>query len=216
MSFNTQTQLQLKMKISIGIPTEDRNKAAELYWQAFGGKLGRVMAPTDKALAFIGAVVDPNHVIAAYDDGALVGVAGFKSNKGAFVGGDLRDLIAVYGVLGGIWRGLTLELLSRDTDNTRFLMDGLCVDAAARGRGVGSALLEAVYAEARHRGYEQVRLDVVEANDRARALYLRHGFIDAGTYSIWPLHRVFGFRRATTMVRDLGVNQTPPSPAPTT
>lgn len=204
------------MKISIGIPTEDRNKAADLYWQAFGGKLGRVMAPTDKALAFITAAIDPNHVIAAYDDGNLVGVAGFKSNKGAFVGGGLRDLIAVYGIWGGIWRGVTLDLLSRDTDNARFLMDGLCVDTTARGRGVGSALLEAVYTEARQRGYEQVRLDVVEANERARALYLRHGFNDVATFSIWPLHRVFGFRRATTMVRDLGVSQTPPSPAPTT
>lgn len=192
-----------KMKISTGITTNDRKSAANLYWQAFGGKLGKVMAPTDTAIAFIAAVIDRNHVIAAYDQDQLVGVAGFKSHNGSFVGGSLKDLMEFYGVWGGLWRGITLELLSRDTDNKRFLMDGICVDPSVRGKGVGTALLEAICQEAKLRGYDEVRLDVIDDNPRARQLYVRRGFVEVKTYSIWPLHRIFGFRKATTMVRDL-------------
>jgi ribosomal protein S18 acetylase RimI-like enzyme len=49
----------------------------------------------------------------------------------------------------------------------------------ARGRGVGDALVDAVL------GWEieqtsQVVLCIMEGNDRATALYRRHGFVDAG------------------------------------
>ena len=47
---------------------------------------------------------------------------------------------------------------------------------AARGQGVGTALLKAIIAEGRRRGYAEVRLDVIDTNPRATALYERIGF----------------------------------------
>ncbi len=69
-------------------------------------------------------------------------------------------LYAIYGTAGAFWRGRLLGLLSDDVDDNRFLLDGLCVDAPARSQGLGTALLEAICAEAKHRGYTEVRLDV--------------------------------------------------------
>ncbi|RMI36364.1 GNAT family N-acetyltransferase, partial [Streptomyces triticirhizae] len=46
----------------------------------------------------------------------------------------------------------------------------------ARGRGVGDALLTEVARWARATGARELRLAVVAGNERALALYRRHGF----------------------------------------
>jgi ribosomal protein S18 acetylase RimI-like enzyme len=134
------------------------------------------------------------------DGDRLVGLVGFKTPQGAFAGGRFGDIWAVYGP-GALWRAGALWLLSREVDNQRFLMDGLCVDPAVRGQGVGTALLHAISTEARARGYRGVRLDVVDTNPRARALYEREGFVEVRTAEMGLLRHVFGFARSTTMIR---------------
>jgi GNAT superfamily N-acetyltransferase len=192
------------MRIENGIPTGANAQAAALYWEAFGEKLGIVMGPNDKALAFINRVIDPTHAISAMDDnGVLLGVVGFKTSKGALVGGDYSDLTAVYGHAGAIWRAGLLAMLDRDVENERFLMDGIFVEPNARGHGVGSALLIAIMNEGRKRGYPSLRLDVIDKNSRARALYERHGFKSLETKSLGPLRHIFKFQSATTMVKTL-------------
>ncbi len=191
------------MKIRSGIPEDQLDLAIELYWQAFGAKLGKVMGPKRKAKQFIARVMDPDHSLSAVDHaGLLMGVAGFKTYQGALVNGKLHDLWAIYG-LGSLWRAALLSLLERDVENERFLMDGIFVHPRCRGQGVGSALLHNLYDEARTRGYSEVRLDVIDSNPRARALYEREGFMAIGTHSLGLLSKVFGFASATTMVRPL-------------
>lgn len=190
------------MIISAGIAEDDMNTAARLYWEAFQGKLGFVMGPKAKGLKFVRRVLRADHAICAYDDnGQLLGVAGFKTIKGALVGGDFADLHATYGFLSALWRALLLHMLERDTENDRFLMDGIFVTQSARGQGVGTALLDAITKTAKDRGYTEVRLDVINTNPRARALYERQGFKAIKTQSLGPLKHIFGFASATTMVR---------------
>lgn len=190
--------------IRFGLTDDHRAEAAVLYWQAFGGKLGRVLGPEPMALRFLQRVMQADQCLTAIDtDGRLLGLAGFKTPEASFAGGSRDDLRAVYGRFGGFWRGLALQLLGRDVDNQRFLLDGLCVSDSARGQGLGTALLEAVVAEARRRGYPAVRLDVVDTNTRARALYERRGFVLDRTAGIGPLRLIFGFRAAHTMVRPI-------------
>jgi len=149
-------------------------------------------------------VIRIDHCLAALDEtGALVGVAGFKTPSGSFAGGSWDDLIAVYGQVGGRLRGSVLWALNREVDNDRFLLDGICVARNQRGKGVGSLLLAGIYDEAARRGYRSIRLDVIDANWRARALYEREGFIATGTENLGPLRHLFGFAQSTTMVRPL-------------
>ncbi|KQB96761.1 molybdopterin-guanine dinucleotide biosynthesis protein MobC [Loktanella sp. 1ANDIMAR09] len=192
------------MKITVGIPEKDREEAAILYWDAFGEKLGFTMGPKYQALMFVRSVLRPDHGICAHDDnGRLLGIAGFKTAQGALVGGDFSDLRKVYGWVSAAIRCSLLSLLERDTENERFLMDGLFVAPEARGKGVGTALLDAIVDEARRRGFDQVRLDVVDTNPRAKALYRYVGFKEVKTSRIGLLKHVFGFSASTTMVRDV-------------
>lgn len=190
--------------ISKGLPEALRPDAARLYWQAFGGKLGQVMGPAPRAQRYLERVIRANHALVVLDaQGQLLGLAGFKTPEGSFAGGSWGDMRAIYGLFGMIWRGALLRLLSREVDNDRFLLDGICVDSNARGQGLGAALMAAIEDEARTRGYGYVRLDVIDSNWRARALYERLGFLAVKTERLGPLRHVFGFDAAVTMVKPL-------------
>lgn len=192
------------LEVTLGFDDSERNRIAQLYWGAFGAKLGRVLGPEAKALHFIAAALSPDHAYCARDAGGRVlGVAGFKTVKGELVDGGLGDLARAYGIFGALWRTLALSLLSRDEENRRFLLDGLFVAEEARGLGVGSRLLDAIAREAATRGYAEVRLDVIDSNPRARALYERRGFVAMGDSHLGLFAPLFGFRSATTMVRRL-------------
>ncbi len=191
-------------RIQTGLPEALRPAAARLYWQAFGGKLGFVLGPEARALRFLERVIRADHVIVALGPrDQLLGIAGFKTPQGSFANGKPGDLAAIYGTLGALWRRALLGWLSDGLDNDRFLLDGISVAAEARSQGLGAALLSAICAEAQARGYDQVRLDVIDTNWRAVALYKRLGFVVTNRQSIGPLRLVFGFASATTMVRHL-------------
>lgn len=57
---------------------------------------------------------------------------------------------------------------------------------AERNAGVGSALLEHVLADGRHRGLARIFLETEAHNDRVRRFYERHGFRTDD--SIWLAH----------------------------
>jgi ribosomal protein S18 acetylase RimI-like enzyme len=190
------------MKVQQGLPQALRADAARLYWDAFGPKLSPVLGPTPRALRFLEKVIRADHCFVALDDaGRLIGLAGFKTPEGSFAGGTSTDLRQVYGPFGSLWRGMLLWSLNREIDNDRFLLDGICVDGAARGKGIGSILIDRICQEADHRGYGAVRLDVIDSNRRARELYERLGFVATQTVRIGVLRHVFGFISATTMVK---------------
>jgi GNAT superfamily N-acetyltransferase len=141
------------VEVRRGFAPEHRPEAARLFWNAFSGKLGKILGPDEKALAFVKKTLDPDFAFAAVSkDGNLLGLAGYKTSDGAFAGGSLLDLTRVYGYLGGLWRGLVLELIERDLESGALLMDGIFVHPDARGQGVGTLLLEEIIAEAKRRG----------------------------------------------------------------
>jgi ribosomal protein S18 acetylase RimI-like enzyme len=63
-----------------------------------------------------------------------------------------------------------------DVDAVRGAVENLYVDPGFRGQGVGAALLDAAEAELDSRGVEVVTLEVLAANQRARAFYAREGY----------------------------------------
>ena len=60
--------------------------------------------------------------------------------------------------------------------------------AAARGRGIGRAMLGHLIAEARDRGYARVSLETgsMSAFEPARALYASAGFTECGSFGNYP------------------------------
>lgn len=191
------------IELRLGLPEDQRATAARLYWQAFGGKLGRVMGPDARALRYLERIIQADHAIAALRGGDLVGMIGFKTPEGSFADGSLADMRAVYGAAGVAWRMPLLWALSHEVDNHRFLIDGIAVDRDHRSSGIGTALIDAACDLGHAKGYRAMRLDVIDSNWRAKALYARRGFAVEKTSSIGPLRHVFGFASATTMVKEI-------------
>jgi ribosomal protein S18 acetylase RimI-like enzyme len=199
-----QEQASRAIVIEAGLRPEHRALAAEGYWQAFARKLRYPLGPKHKAIAFFDRVIQPDHAISALSpNGDFLGAAGFKSPAGSFIGGSFRDLAAVYGTFGAAWRGALVSCLERDCEAGTLLMDGIFVAPEARGYGVGTALLHAILRHAEATGLTRVRLDVIDTNPRARALYEREGFIAQREQALGLLAPVFGFSSATEMVRAL-------------
>jgi len=189
-------------RIRRGFPETRRTEVARLFWEAFSDKLGRILAPEPKALAFLAAALRADFALTAEDDaGRLLGVAGLKTGEGGLVAASFADLAATYGRLGALWRGPLLDLTERPVAPGQLMLDGLFVARTHRGRGIGTALVEAVIAEAAARDLAEVRLEVVEGNPRARALYDRLGFAALREESLGPLRLVFGYGRVTLMAR---------------
>jgi ribosomal protein S18 acetylase RimI-like enzyme len=190
-----------ELEIRSGFSPFLSRQAAELYFAAFEGKIGGVLGRDGRGARFIEKVIDPNHAISAVNDDEtrLLGIAGFKTAEGSMVGGELSNLSSVYGLFGALWRALPLSLLERKLEDDVLLMDGIAVAAGQRGKGVGTKLLAAILAEAKSRGKRRIRLDVIDTNPRARALYEKVGFVETGTEQLGPLKHLFGFSSATKM-----------------
>src|SRR5690606_20383837 len=116
----------MTFRIRRGIGPGQHGAAARLYWQAFGGKLGRVLGPERKALQLVERVLSPDHALVAVDpEGEVLGVVGFRTGVGSFVGGSQADLAAVYGRFGAFWRAACLSTVARDQPEGVLLVDGL-------------------------------------------------------------------------------------------
>lgn len=187
------------VSIGEGFAESEREQVATLYWEAFERKLrpGFVNGPT--GLAVIGAALRSARVLVAREGDRIVGICGFHhAGTGATDLGwsRLRHSLSVPAALRA---RLILSLLSRSDHPEALVLDGICVDRATRGRGIGTSLLGAAAELARTLGMGAVRLSVVDTNPRARALYERRGFTPTGQGTLGLLAPVYGFDGYTTM-----------------
>ena len=75
--------MTLPFALHLGLPSGHESAAADLYWQAFGPKLNRLLGPEARALRMLAAGIRHDHAIAALDpNGRLIGIAGFRDPDG--------------------------------------------------------------------------------------------------------------------------------------
>ncbi|MCX4986792.1 GNAT family N-acetyltransferase [Streptomyces sp. NBC_00572] len=184
-----------------GVPEGDEARVAALYWEAFARKLGAALNPPDKARAFLAAHLHHDRGITALVDGEVAGVAGYQLDRRGLTGGGASDLLAAYGVLRGLPRLALLALLERRPAARELVMDGIAVAPEHRGKGIGGLLLREITTVAAEARCHRVRLDVIDVNPRARALYERHGFVAVRTEKTPFLRGLMGFGAVTTMHR---------------
>ncbi|GGQ60805.1 molybdopterin-guanine dinucleotide biosynthesis protein MobC [Couchioplanes caeruleus subsp. azureus] len=186
------------------VPAGAERRVAELYWAAFGRKLGPALHPPETGRRFLAAHLHHDRAVVALAGDRVVGVAGYQLGGRGLTGGGAADVLRAYGIVRGLPRLALLALLDRTPAPGQLVMDGIAVDADHRGRGIGSALLAEIARVAAGSGCDRIRLDVVDVNPRARALYERHGFTAVRTEQTPYLRRLMGFGAVTTMQRTLG------------
>ncbi|GAA4975530.1 GNAT family N-acetyltransferase [Actinoplanes utahensis] len=185
------------------VPAEARQTAARLYALAFDAKLRAALGAGDERLRFLADHLRPDRMLCATVDGRVRGVAGLHLDGGTAFDVTLPGLFRAYGVSAG-WRFLVLLGLHREPRPDELLLDGIAVDPAARGQGLGTLLLREAEILAAERGLRRVRLSVVDTNPRARALYERVGFVTVHSERVDTLGRLYGgFTEVTDMVKEV-------------
>lgn len=184
--------------IQLGVPLHCIPEATALYCEAFTAKLTPFLGAPERAARVLAGGVSADRAYVAMQGDAVLGIAGFKvDGRGLFEPG-LWSLVSEYGWSAPA-RILGLVLLERAERPDVLLMDGIAVGAAARGKGVGTRLLQAIEEHARALNKRSIRLDVINTNPGARRLYERVGYQAGKTRTLGPLTRLFPFQSSTEM-----------------
>jgi GNAT superfamily N-acetyltransferase len=182
------------IEIRLGAPNDLRAKAAQIYYAAFHLKLTPVLGSVEHGIAILQQDMDLDRAIVALSQNHLLGIAGIKHDHRRLVNFRRSTFAHEFGWLGGLFRYLMLQFANRRERAHELLMDGIAVDSIARGKGIGTRLLNAVFDFARAKGYQSIRLDVVDTNPRARQLYDRMGFVPTQTQH----YRIISIKRGKT------------------
>lgn len=187
--------------ITQGFTPDERARGGALYWEAFGRKLRPAFRSPQVGEAIVRAALRPDHFLVARRDGQVLGVRGFYGEGAGAV--DLRwsQVRQSLSVMAALRASLVLAPLARTDRSEALVLDGICVDSAGRGRGIGTLLLQAAADHAREIGARAVRLSVVDTNPRARALYERRGFTPVDSGKLGALAGIYGFDGYTTLER---------------
>ncbi|MCG8434560.1 MAG: GNAT family N-acetyltransferase [Gammaproteobacteria bacterium] len=194
----------MAIEYHIGFPEFCRQRAAELYDEAFQRKFKPIIASDELRVAILAESICPDFAVTAFKGDQLVGIAGFHEENFSFTGGgSARGVLKRLGWLKGLRAILLFALFERNPRHGELLMDGIVVDDSERGKGVGSGILERLTEYAISKKYKTLRLDVVDTNPRAKQLYQRQGFVATHTQHHPYLKNLFGFSASTTMVKNL-------------
>lgn len=196
------TDTRTSVEILHGIPDAMRSSAAALYDDAFGAKFAGAISSREQRLALLADSLNLAFAFGATENNRLVGLAGYKTRQGSFTDGmTYNALLKHAGLIRGNWATLVFSLYERSLTSGQLLMDGIVVDASARGRGIGTRLLNELTTFGKSNGYETVRLDVIDTNPCARRMYEPNGFTATRTESFGYLRWLLGFGASTTLVR---------------
>jgi ribosomal protein S18 acetylase RimI-like enzyme len=155
-------------------------QAVEIFLDAFWLKVEHLeLFSPDRELArrvYLGSM-DFAHARYALEGDQVLGAAGLEYDGRHFLRLKWAVLRREFGFFGTLGRWLfswmsTMQRMGRDTMRIAVI----AATENARGRGVGTFLLEDTFAFARSQGYKKLKLEVVDTNPRARALYERVGF----------------------------------------
>ena len=166
--------------VTEGLAAEHVEDALRLLHEAFEKKLRIGFRDADDFVRLFRDGVNRPACLAATEDGALLGVLALQYPK-----------LEVYEVrLGSLFSRFTPWRAALILANMLILytppregvleVDQLAVAPAARGKGVGTMLLEAAEVKARAMGVGKMALSVISENTGAIRLYERVGYVKTG------------------------------------
>jgi ribosomal protein S18 acetylase RimI-like enzyme len=192
------------VEIKLGLEDDLRLTGVELYDEAFAAKLSAMIPDQGLRRQVLMEAADAGRCLTARSPGGLLGICGFHHAGRSFTGQLSAGLLfRRLGILGGLRACVVGTMMIRKPEEGELLMDGIAVMRQARGQGIGGRLIATLAEFARKEGYSRIRLDVIDTNPRARALYERSGFVETARRETGGLTRTMGFGAVTTMHLEL-------------
>lgn len=141
----------------------------------------------------------------------IVGVCSIETKESApFIDIPRQTFLNEFGLVGGTWRFLTYQIYKASQgaiSEDMIHIDLLAVDSSARGKGIGKILLHKVEILANRIRKNQLMLEVIDSNPKAKSLYERQGFKTYKYEKMNPLFKQFtkraGFNGFFTMLKEV-------------
>jgi ribosomal protein S18 acetylase RimI-like enzyme len=189
----------MDLEIIFGVPKNQRFRVAKIIYEAFENKFGNVFG-SKKSIPLISKYLRNDRTVVAISEDVVVGVAGLKFEGKEFIDIGFWQLLRELKL--GIFRATFLGWIFFDkVEDKELLVDTLAVAESMRGKGIGTSLINFTIDFARSKGFEQIKIFVVDINPKAKRLYERIGFKQVKIHRIpFPWNKVFGFENASELV----------------
>jgi len=195
------------MLVRVGLISEHKIEAAELYSKAFERKYVKILGSQKAIMELFSRGINSDRAISAIShEGELIGVAGFQLSGKKLIGIKFKDYKNQYGLIKGGIKYVVFETIfyrKRD-DNKQLLMDRIVVKVGNRGKGIGKELFKKLEEFSIENNLTSLKLDVIDENPKAKKLYEKIGF-EQKSYQKVPkiIRRLIGVSGVTTMVKKL-------------
>lgn len=187
--------------IGDGFNDDQRERVADLFWEAFGRKLRPGFVDERAGRAVLFATLRSDRMLVASRSGEVLGICGYHHDGVGSIDLSWSNVKGVISFPSFLRATLVLAIISTTNRKGALVLDGIAVQGAARGQGIGTALLNAATRKAEVSGASVLRLAVIDSNPKARALYEREGFHEVQAGSIGPLAGIYGFKNYVNMER---------------
>lgn len=188
--------------VRMGFPEDYRSKAAIIVDEAFGPKLSVAVRSKEERVSLLTKAFVPQFAIAAFSNNELAGIAGLHTRDGSILEGmTYKALVSQLGILKGNRAAFILSLYDKIPAKEDLYLDNIAVNCQFRSQGIGSLLLDNVFAYAKEHHYKRILLDVVDTNPRAKKLYEQKGFKTIKQETFPYLRWLLTFGGTTTMAQ---------------
>jgi ribosomal protein S18 acetylase RimI-like enzyme len=195
--------LDSHIEIKLGMPEELRHQAAIVCYEGFRSQMELLVGSQQKSIALLEHSMDAELALMALQKGQLVGLVGLQYENRPFFQFERSQFIKELGFLRGLLVYLLFNLSATQIQSDEIFVNVIVVDAAMRGIGIGTSLMQAVFEIARQNQFHAVVLDVIDTNPDAQRLYERLGFEQVHIRKYGYLRNLIGSSSITTMRKDV-------------
>lgn len=166
-------------------------KAAAEYSVSQRATLNRIIGLPEVRREVIGHAIRPDRICIALVKGEVAGCLSYRMDGAGSVVPEPWRFRRHFGAVGGTARWLLTEATLRRGRPDELYIEGFKVDAKARGRGIGTALLHWLGDEVVRRGKRAWRTEASATADAAIRVYQSVGARPVKTVSLGPLGPLF-------------------------
>jgi GNAT superfamily N-acetyltransferase len=182
-----------KIKITDKINENQLNQAMDIYYFAFKQKIRPLIKSKEKAIEIYKKGLNADRVFYAVIENNVVGLAGLHYENKNFIDVEYSNLRKHFNPFSSYFIYSIYKLISPKIREDVLRIDSLAVKESVRGFGIGSQLIDKVFQFAKSKGFNEVILEVVDTNPRAKKLYEKVGFKEKRLIKYYFLARSAGF-----------------------
>jgi GNAT superfamily N-acetyltransferase len=190
---------RMEITITFGIPENQEERAANILYEAFEDKFQKIFGPKERTLSVFNHFCNERTLVALHKN-TIVGVGGLIYGGKEYI--DISFWQLLRHLKSGIFRFMFFGwVFVNRVEKNEIFIDVLAVTQEMRSKGIGSKIVNFVIDYACSQEYQQVRLFVIEPNERARAFYQKMGFEEKKIHTLlFPWNKTLGFNKAFEMV----------------